>query len=107
MRRSGDSSPHTLTLHNAVLRELGLALGGPWEVSYVVTVSDPSGHTAADPVPRLLTAATPLTLDLDARRSRRPPAARASPGPTCARGSCTSCAATITCSSSRRWCWPR
>ena len=66
---------HSLTLHNAVLRELGLTLGGPWEVSYVVTVSDPSGHTAADAVPRLLTAATPLSLDLDATLA--PPASRA------------------------------
>ena len=73
--RGGDSSAHSLTLHNALLRELGLTLGGPWEVSYVVTVSDPSGHTAADAVPRLLTAATPLTLDLDATLA--PPASRA------------------------------
>jgi hydrogenase/urease accessory protein HupE len=75
MGRSGDSLAHSLTLRNAVLRELGLALGGPWEVSYVVTVSDPSGHSAADPVPRLLTAATPLILDLDATLA--PPATRA------------------------------
>jgi len=59
---SGDArrSAHDLTLHNDVLREVGLTLGGPWEVSYVVTV----GPAAA--APRLLTAAEPLTLALDA-----------------------------------------
>jgi hydrogenase/urease accessory protein HupE len=66
---SSSSPPHTLTLRNAVLRELGLALGGPWEVSYVVT-------RAADPQPRLLTAAAPLTIDLDAATARAPTRAR-------------------------------
>ena len=64
MRRSGDSSAHKLTLRNAVLREIGLSLGGPWEVSYVVTV----GPTDAQP--HLLTAAAPLTVDLDAATAR-------------------------------------
>jgi len=49
-------SGRRLTLHNAVLREIGLALGGPWEVSYVVTAG-------GDPRPLLLTAGAPLTLD--------------------------------------------
>jgi hypothetical protein len=57
----GNSSPHHITLRNDVLREVGLSLGGPWEVSYVVTLSDPS---RPDPTPRLLTAGAPLTLDL-------------------------------------------
>jgi hydrogenase/urease accessory protein HupE len=61
---------HRLTLRNAVLRELGLALGGSWEVTYLVTVT--SGPSTS---PRLLTAASPLTLDLDATLA--PPASRA------------------------------
>lgn len=55
----GTRRARRVTLHNAVLREVGLALGGPWEVSYVVTL-------AGDAAPRLLTAATPLAIDLDA-----------------------------------------
>jgi len=59
MKHIEDSSAHHhLTIHDAVLRELGLTLGGPWEVSYVVT-------RAGDPQPHLLTAAAPLTIDLD------------------------------------------
>jgi hydrogenase/urease accessory protein HupE len=52
-----------LTLRNDVLREVGLSLGGPWEVSYLVTLTE-GGRTA--PAPFLLTAAAPLTIDLDA-----------------------------------------
>ena len=66
---------HDLTLHDDVLREVGLSLGGPWEVSYVVTLSDPSRPGAANPAPQLLTAATPLTLDL-AGPARAPSGAR-------------------------------
>jgi hydrogenase/urease accessory protein HupE len=69
---SGDA--RSLTLHNDVLREIGLSLGGPWEVSYVVTLADPS-HPDATSTPYLLTAATPLTLDL-ATDARAPSAAR-------------------------------
>jgi len=57
----GASPAARITLRNQVLREIGLALGGPWEVSYLVTVTDHGGAGAA---PRLL-GADPLTIECD------------------------------------------
>jgi hydrogenase/urease accessory protein HupE len=65
--------PRHLTLHNDVLREVGLSLGGPWEVSYLVTLTE-DGRTA--PAPLLLTAAAPLTISLDTAFATAPSGAR-------------------------------
>jgi hydrogenase/urease accessory protein HupE len=55
---SSSSAPQAITLRNHVLREIGLALGGPWEVSYLVTVTQ---NGSGDGAPRLL-GAEPVTI---------------------------------------------
>ena len=57
--------PAHIVVGQQVLREIGLALGGPWEVTYVVTFSG-QGRPVGDE-PRLLTAAEALTFDCDWR----------------------------------------
>ena len=54
--------PRRIVVRQQALREIGLALGGPWEVTYVVSAVQ-QGRPGVET--HLLTAAEPLTLTLD------------------------------------------
>ena len=67
---AGERPAGRVTLRQEMLREIGLALGGPWEVTYVATVAQ-QGRRLGEP--RLFSAAEPLVFDGDWRVA---PAAR-------------------------------
>jgi hydrogenase/urease accessory protein HupE len=69
----GAAAPGHIVVRQQALREIGLALGGPWEVTYVVAISQ-QGRPGVDA--RLLTAAEALTFECD---WSRPPGAGPTP----------------------------